>query len=153
MLERTSVKPFSRGLESLLGLLRSLRLTLCHRKFTVAFPPCNSTHCLQGDPLEGTFVFSPDDHIRWRASMPRYRHEPNPRNRRAVNRWAARVIPVLLAGAVGYCTYVIVSPLCSKQSKCTRLEHLLTSTQLTIFYTSNITEALSYPYSSYTSYC
>lgn len=32
------------------------------------------------------------------------------------NIWTARIIPVLLAGVVGYATYVLVVPLCGMQS-------------------------------------
>ena len=34
------------------------------------------------------------------------------RNRIAVNLWTARVIPIVLAGVVGYATYVLVALLC-----------------------------------------
>ncbi|PQE15644.1 Palmitoyltransferase PFA5 protein [Rutstroemia sp. NJR-2017a BBW] len=34
------------------------------------------------------------------------------RNKRAANIWTARVIPWVLAGVVGYATYVLVAPLC-----------------------------------------
>jgi palmitoyltransferase len=32
----------------------------------------------------------------------------------AANIWTARTIPVLLAGVIGYATYVTVIPLCGK---------------------------------------
>lgn len=38
---------------------------------------------------------------------------PAERQRIAINIWTARVIPVVLAGVVGYATYVLVVPLCA----------------------------------------
>jgi len=35
-------------------------------------------------------------------------------NKVAINLWTARIIPVFLAGVVGYATYVIVALLCGK---------------------------------------
>lgn len=39
---------------------------------------------------------------------------PADRNRITVNLWTARVIPIVLAGVVGYATYVLVALLCGK---------------------------------------
>lgn len=33
-------------------------------------------------------------------------------NRIAVNLWTARIVPIILAGVVGYATYVVVALLC-----------------------------------------
>jgi palmitoyltransferase len=38
------------------------------------------------------------------------------RNRIAVNIWTARIIPIVLAGVVGYATYVLVALLCGRLS-------------------------------------
>lgn len=35
-------------------------------------------------------------------------------NRIAVNLWTARIVPIILAGVVGYATYVVVALLCGK---------------------------------------
>jgi palmitoyltransferase len=35
-------------------------------------------------------------------------------NRVAINLWTARIIPIILAGVVGYATYVVVALLCGK---------------------------------------
>jgi palmitoyltransferase len=35
-------------------------------------------------------------------------------NRVAINLWTARIIPIILAGVVGYATYVLVALLCGK---------------------------------------
>lgn len=38
-------------------------------------------------------------------------------NKVAINLWTARVIPMILAGTVGYATYVLVTLLCGKSPK------------------------------------
>lgn len=39
------------------------------------------------------------------------------RNRIAVNKWTARIIPIVLAGVVGYATYVLVVLLCGESNR------------------------------------
>jgi palmitoyltransferase len=41
-------------------------------------------------------------------------HSKVERNRIAINLWTARIIPIILAGVVGYATYVLVALLCGK---------------------------------------
>ena len=41
-------------------------------------------------------------------------HSQTDRNRIAINLWTARVIPIVLAGIVGYATYVVVALLSGK---------------------------------------
>jgi palmitoyltransferase len=47
------------------------------------------------------------------------------RNRIAVNIWTARIIPIILAGVVGYATYVTVALLCGKIQLARDIEPLL----------------------------
>ena len=36
-----------------------------------------------------------------------------PTNPKVVSEWTSRIVPTLLAGVVGYATYVFLKPLCS----------------------------------------
>jgi hypothetical protein len=36
-------------------------------------------------------------------------------NKVAINLWTARIIPIILAGVVGYATYIVVALLCGKE--------------------------------------
>ena len=48
------------------------------------------------------------------------------RNRRAINLWTARLIPIVLAGVVGYATYVLVVLLCGMCLwRCNRMRALM----------------------------
>jgi len=44
---------------------------------------------------------------------------PSAETQRKINRWAARIIPLILIGAVGYATWVVVVLLCGA------LQHLM----------------------------
>lgn len=46
-------------------------------------------------------------------------------NEKVANLWAARVIPAILIGVVGYSTYVVVVQVCSAYASCAFLSRSL----------------------------